>query len=381
MMRQGRFHCDIFGPWDPGRSSPGSLEIARDAFLIVLEDGRSFSLSTSRAKLSRGGFDNLHILVEGQAESGEALYASIQEESFLDSLAAQGSVDLRLAANDLSRQGSNTQTWIMGAFLVSIAFVVGIAIFVWSCFGYLVNSAVALVPPSLETSLGEIVVSSFTSGNKELKQGPIFDAANKVWGRVLQGVPAAQPYKLHLYVIDGPNTVNAFAAPGGHVIVFTGLMKELESPEELAGIIGHELQHVLMKHPLKSIVRSAGFAIVVSILLGDTSGLAAIIAEYGPELARLSYSREQEREADRGAVDLLVKAKIDPMKFPEFFRRMQAHGEGMPSTLTMISTHPGHEERDANLQKIFSGLKGEKYIPISVDWASVRSAIPAAKKP
>lgn len=375
-MPAGSFRCDVFGPGDPGQSSPGSLEVVYEAFRLTLDDGRAFTLPTGGIKLSRGGFDGLHVIVEGPAETGERFYLSVQGELLLEHLAHLGPAELRLAARDLLKQGNSTRTWGQVSFLVFLGFLAACGLGLWLGFGWLVERAVGLVPPTLETSLGEIVVQSIGSGKKELKQGPAHEAVMKIWKRLQAGIPTGHPYTLKIYVYDDP-MVNALAAPGGHVMVFTGLLKELDSAEELAGILAHELQHVLKKHPLKGIMQRAGLAVVLGTIFGDAGALAVVIREYGGKLAELSYSRDQEREADRLAVDLLVKANIDPTRFPEFFRRMHAKSGSVPAALSILATHPGHEERDEALQARFRTLPAARYEPIGVDWPALKTALGA----
>ncbi|RCK77990.1 MAG: Zn-dependent protease with chaperone function [Candidatus Ozemobacter sibiricus] len=378
-MPAGTFRGDVFGLGDPGQSCPGSLEAAYEEFRLRLDDGRQLVLPTDRIKLSRGGFDGLHIIVEGQAETGENLYISLQDELLLDHLSHLGPAGLRETARQLQQQGRSTRTWATLSLTVFLALLALAGFGLWLGFGWLVERAVGMVPPSVEKSLGQIVVEAVASDKKKLTQGPAFEAAMKIWNRLLPAVPAGHPYTLQLHVIDDP-MVNALAAPGGQIILFTGLMKEVASAEELAGILAHELQHVLKKHPLKGIMQKAGLAVVLGTLFGDAGALTVVIREYGGKLAELSYSRDQEREADRLAVELLVRANIDPTRFPEFFRRLQSKGGNLPAALAILSTHPGHEEREQALQAQFRLLPATTYEPIGIDWAGLKAALTGAEQ-
>ncbi len=108
-----------------------------------------------------------------------------------------------------------------------------------------------------------------------------------IGGRLTQG--SRYQYKFHV-ALD--KSVNAFAMPGGFVVVHTGLIQLAESPEELAGVLAHEIQHVEQRHSLRAMAQSLGLYAVLSLLVGDTSGLASL----GGDLLKLKFSRNHETE-------------------------------------------------------------------------------------
>src|SRR6185369_7835860 len=108
-------------------------------------------------------------------------------------------------------------------------------------------------------------------------------------------------------------TVNAFALPGGHVFVLTGLLKKSQSPDEVAGVLAHELGHVVLRHHLRTAMRSLGVGAAASVVLGDTGGLAALLASGSGQPLDLAFSRDQESEADEFAVELAATAGFDPL--------------------------------------------------------------------
>ena len=116
------------------------------------------------------------------------------------------------------------------------------------------------------------------------------------------------------------DVVNAFALPGGYVVVFTGLMKKAESGEEVAGVLSHELNHVLQRHGLERIVKNLGLMTVAAIVFGNQQGLVGMMKQLGVELFTLKFGREQETEADLTGLQLLQRAKIDPSGMITVFR-------------------------------------------------------------
>ena len=120
-------------------------------------------------------------------------------------------------------------------------------------------------------------------------------------------------------VVDDP-LVNAFALPGGHMILMTGLMREARSPEEVAGVLAHEVQHVLQRHVVKRTVRALGWRVWFSLFFGG-SGLEEVAFGAG-NLMEMTYGRAQESEADRKGAELLAKAGLPIGPLGDFFDRL-----------------------------------------------------------
>jgi predicted Zn-dependent protease len=163
----------------------------------------------------------------------------------------------------------------------------------------------------------------------------------------------AQPFQIQVYVVRN-SAMNAFAAPGGHLFVFTGMILGVESESELAGVLAHELAHVSQRHIAKHIERAQLISIgsmlglLAGGLIGSTEAGQAVMfgALAGGQSAYLKYSRDDEREADQVGMNYLVEAGYRPQGMPESFekirRRKWMSGGNIP---TYISTHPDVEER------------------------------------
>ena len=134
-------------------------------------------------------------------------------------------------------------------------------------------------------------------------------------------------------------SVNAFAAPGGHVVVLSGLIDEAKSGDEVAGVLAHEIAHVIHRHPMESLVRAMGLAVLAEALSGDgLGGTAAML------LAVTAYSREAEAEADATAVALLEGSRglrsvgLDRFLWPHGRRRKTVGGGIDPELFVDPST-------------------------------------------
>jgi len=165
----------------------------------------------------------------------------------------------------------------------------------------------------------------------------------------------APQQKFHFYIVQDP-TLNAFAVPGGHVTVHTGLITAAETESELAAVIAHEIAHVSQRHlprmfakmQQQSLPALAG--LVAAILLGGQAGQAALIATNAKMLEnQLRYSRDFEREADAIGIRTLAGAGFEPRAIPGFFQRLEQWGRihdfGAPA---FLRTHPITSDRVAD---------------------------------
>lgn len=340
-----QFPATVFGPGDLGRQSSGTVAVACEGLLVELPGLGTLTMAYAGLDLSRGGFDDLAIVVAGRDQGGQDLSLHLADEGFLQALICLGPVELRPALARIRREGERTRRswWTWG--LVLAACVVG----GFLGLNLLAGAVAGLVPVAAEVSLGQAVADGLAEKGKVLSSGPVVAAVTGVWQAVSRGLPAS-PYVFRVRVVESPQ-VNALAAPGGQIVVFTGLVDRLESPEELAGILAHEAGHCLKRHGLRQIVKALGVSAVMAILVGDPGGLGRMARDLGSRMFLLSYSREDEREADRLAVEILRRAAIDPSRFPEFFRRL-GREERLPEALSIISTHPSHAERDRELRAL-----------------------------
>ena len=165
--------------------------------------------------------------------------------------------------------------------------------------------------------------------------------------RLVQQTPAPfnqLPWQFH--VVDDP-AINAFAIPGGHVYVHTGLIANADNAAELAGVMAHEISHVTARHSTEMISRQYGLSVLAGVVLGQNPGALAQIAAQivaGGALAR--FSREAEREADERGIRAMAQAGYNPIGMATMFEELLEHRRGQPGRVEQFfSTHPLTEER------------------------------------
>lgn len=165
--------------------------------------------------------------------------------------------------------------------------------------------------------------------------------------------------------------VNAFALPGNHIFVFSGLIDRTRNPDELAGVLAHEIGHLELRHPTRGMVQQLGLSAVVSLMFGgNAAGDVAYMA------TTLSYTREMEREADARAIALLQRARIHTGGLASFFRVLKDGEEGDGPLPDWLSSHPGLEERVAAAEGAATKDDGGPALT-DAEWRAVQSVCDA----
>jgi predicted Zn-dependent protease len=150
-------------------------------------------------------------------------------------------------------------------------------------------------------------------------------------------------YPIRLTLVDH-DIVNAYALPGGNIVVYKGILQKLKTADELAALLAHESTHINERHSLRSILRSTANGIIISIIFGDATGISGTIISSAETLTGLHYSRSLESEADWKGMNLLLANKVDVKGMRALMQRLQ-EVEGSAGKFSFISTHPLTRER------------------------------------
>jgi predicted Zn-dependent protease len=143
---------------------------------------------------------------------------------------------------------------------------------------------------------------------------------------------------------------NAIALPGGKIYLFDGLLQKADSPDEIAGVIAHELGHVHHRHNMRTLIYNGGTSFLIGLLLGDFTGGAAVIFATR-SLLQASHSREAEQEADDFAFATMRKLGRSPVPMAQLlFRITGAEGKSFTG-FSILSSHPVTESRLAAAKK------------------------------
>ena len=160
----------------------------------------------------------------------------------------------------------------------------------------------------------------------------------------------------HVHVIDDPKTVNAFAAPGGHLFVYSGLLLAADNEAEVAGALSHETGHVVGRHVERAMVNAYGLQALASAALGNNPSPAKEVATsiVGGGLMA-AHSRGEETEADEYGVRYASRLGYDPRAMITFLEKLQAMEGKTPGIMKWLSTHPLTPDRISHLKSYIEG--------------------------
>ena len=183
-------------------------------------------------------------------------------------------------------------------------------------------------------------------------------------------VTAAGPtaYPLEVFVIDSP-TVNAVCLPGDIILVYSGLIRRMESAEELAAVLAHEIAHATHGDSMHALERELGMAAILTLAGGRSDALATRLLR---RLISSGFSRQQEQDADKEATRILASVDIDPAALSDSLLRMRQVDAGDSGVLQYVSTHPDIDARIKTAEAVSAAWKG-KSRPINIDWQQFRS--------
>ncbi len=239
------------------------------------------------------------------------------------------------------------------------------------------------VPVFWEEKLGLTVLENLPKTLAPTPDPEKEKALQVIVDRLLTAHPS-QPYDIRIY-ISPFQMVNAVALPGGHIIVFQGLLNIADSPEELAGVLAHEIQHVLLRHSTRDIIRALTSQILLTLMLGDMNGSMEVALDVAGELDGLRHSRNMEREADRHGMEMILSAGIDPNGMVSMFEKLGEQEKLLPqgekpetsgpeedpsSWTEYLSTHPAGNDRVDQLKKQVAMSDKKSYTPLlpNLNW-------------
>ena len=305
------------------------------------------------------------VLLENKYNMGEAVI--IPHAEFLGALGQFAPV-LSHRAPAAARLSARIPLLLVA--LVSLA-VLAAAVYVWGI-PALARHAAASVPAEWEEQLGDAALAQLAPEEMRCEGPQQQEILDGIGERLMQASPPSS-YHLRLFIIDNP-MANAFAVPGGRIVVFRGLLEKTARAEELAGVLAHEIQHVLLRHPLQAVFRQLSLQALAALVAGDSSGMASALGAAGT-IGSLRYQRGDEDAADREAVRMLQRARIDPAGLIQMFEKLEGADGETPSAMQYISTHPLTTTRVADLDKLVGEAESESEALLpDFEWSLMRRA-------
>ncbi len=313
---------------DTNQSVPVTIRLDPGVLSIQPEFGPSVEWLLADLQSARKTADGLVIVQSGRQ------FLEVEEPGFASDLG-------RIFPNNrLFGKGALDKVGVMGC-LISILLVLGLflAAYFW-LIPFVADQAARKVSPDIERQVGDSWYKSLTAQYKT-------DTAKTRWVQEFyDSLGYAGNYPIRITVVQ-ESVVNAFALPGGRIVVFDGILRIMDKPEQLAALLGHEASHVELRHSTRAIFRELASSLFFSLFLGDYGDISVIVAQQGDQLAGLSYSRSLELEADAHGFQLMQQSRVPTVGMRDLFQKMKdsepdSEASDAPN---FLSTHPALEER------------------------------------
>jgi len=353
--------------YGPGLHAAGLRARARfeGSNLAVLAHGVTLTVPAQHIRLKTGGFDGrqwLLIWVVQEGTYSAMLQGEEALEEFILHAPAEIGPQLNQARKDHARTGRrfNLGLGLLALLLLLLLLALGL---LWTNADRLGLWAVSHISLEQERQLGELAYAQMRPSLNLQERGQAPAAVAAIGKRLT--AESIHHYQFHVAVDP---RINAYALPGGHVVVNTGLIQAADSAGEVAGVLAHEISHVEQRHTLRNLVHSLGWRALLGVALGDFS--SGIWGDLAMRLGSLSYSRELESEADLGGLEILRRAGVAPHGMETFFVKLAARKDGGP---TLLSSHPAGEERLAALRAAIARQPIDDIYSLGIDWEQVKA--------
>jgi predicted Zn-dependent protease len=217
--------------------------------------------------------------------------------------------------------------------------------------------AKVLVPDDQEKQLGEQLHQQLDQqGVKRVTDPVVTGYVEKLLGEITPHARRDRESDYHVHVIDDPMTVNAFATPGGHLYVYSGLLLTADNESEVVGVMAHEVGHVVARHAARALVAQYGLSGIAALALGQNPTLLEQVAAgvLGDGML-LAHSRSEENEADTYAVRYAAAAGYDPRGIAMFFRKLPSKSDAQAErAMAYLQTHPATPERIEHVNQVIA---------------------------
>lgn len=331
-------NAGVFDASLPGGKTTGWLRIRRDVLEFTSVEQRTWEMPLLGLKITRGGVGNRYWFLQN---AGETTFFTDDPAMAAELQACVGYPEVVIQMAQWRRESHRGLAMAGGILLALASVILGL----WLSRGLIADAITARIPAAAEEKLGQLGVAQWEK--LEGENSTDTEAVQQLEA-LCQPLLAALPkndYRFHFY-LSKSKEINAAALPGGYIIVNTGLVEAASTPEEIQGVLAHELGHVVKRHTVRQLVGQAGLWAAIGLVFGDQSGWIGFSTNNGALLLSRRFSRDQEREADAFACDLMQRAKINPAGMVTFFETLQKKENENPAlsallkTLSLGSTHP-----------------------------------------
>jgi predicted Zn-dependent protease len=356
-----------------GRGS-GVLTVGSLAVRFTGEAGE-LELPLAGLNISLGGASDRIVFFKHPSLPESTLHTT--EHEVLEEEALTGRPELRAQIAKVHGVKRNTRVIWMGLLLALVLIVVGL----FAAQEPLVKVVTNRIPPEWEVTMGDKFFETIKLQSTPIEDAKLEKDLEALTAPLLRGM-GKQPYPFHFHIIK-ENSINAFALPGGHVVIHSELILKADSAEEVAGVLAHEIAHVTKRHTVRNLVKSAGMYVLFQFLFSDVKDLVGVLTSNTRYLMGQKFSRDHEREADETGWQYLIAADVNPRGMITFFEKLKKEQEGnvigdVQESLAFMSTHPATSERIARLEAKAKELpKDKKYAGFDLNFAEFKNNLKA----
>ena len=319
MFTMNEINITLYGPELPPGGQAMHCVVAQDEIHIrTLSAVHIHTIKLAELQASVVGFDHnqLQLSWQQQAVACSLIPIGSDEQNKLIAALPKNIIPGLLQWQHTTR----SQNWVWKAVLYTFGVVViAVGLLVWQ-YDRVTTWAANQVSMETEKNIGESVLKSLNAKQNFVSDGE----AVKLVANIGQKITEGSGYQYQWYVSKDP-TVNAFAIPGGIIVVNIGLLKLIDSPNELAAVLAHEVQHVEQRHSLKNMMNSAAMATVMLAVIGDANFFVMLMAH---QVSTQYFNRQVEADADLKGIQLLHSKNIAAQGMSSFFKKMNAEVNG-----------------------------------------------------
>lgn len=335
----------------PGGRLAVEIDTTYTSVEFVLND-QKLSWEIQNLLIEQGGSGDQLIYIKNKTNPSITLYTrdkSVLKDEFLNRL-----ISYNLSAKKIKGNFNKARLTIS----IIVLIIVGIPLSFFVFRSFFVKKIANNIPVSWEVEAGDKLFGALKTEYNIVDDEEISAKFDSLFTPLTE-VAKYDSVQFKFYLCNDPS-LNAFALPGGHVVINSGTIQKIERIEELYGVLGHELAHVTERHHIRGLIGNLGTFLIFQGAFGNEAGILGSLGESAGSLSSLFYSREFERESDSKGYEYLKSAQIDPHGMIEFFERIQKEQEellgdtgteAMESLNSFVSTHPGTIERIESLQQ------------------------------
>lgn len=343
-----RYEATLLSESYSGGRTPGTVELIRDHLCFLDEHEKVTGLPIDGIEIRPGGSGNRYVYFTHPLYPGICIYSD--DKRIIQSQEFKNNPFLKKAASSIIRNRRALWFWLILTVVIVFGGIGSLIIFR----GQIVEMIASSVSPEKEKEYAVHMKVSAIAGKKTVDDPAIQAQLMKIVNPLVNSVNDKR-FKFEFTIVEDP-VLNAFALPGGAVVINSGLIEKTNSSSELAGVLAHEVSHVTRRHHLRGIISNLSLWLFLQGMTGNTDGIMSTVSGAGLTLGSLKYSRDFEREADDSGFDLMVKSSYNPQGMIDFFGTMQKESGGAgraTEELSFLTTHPGTGERiEALKQKL-----------------------------